>query len=292
MRYILLSFFLTIPQFYCFSQVITTLPTLPKDKQEATIYFNADNGDKGLIGFINEIYAHTGVITDKSTSISDWKYVKSPWDINNSACLLTRISTNEYQLKLLPNIRDFYGVPIDEKISSLAFVFRSSDGSITGRDDGGKDIFVRVFEEGINVSFAKPSGLFSLVDSSQEILIEINASEHDSIQLFINNQYIKSSTSSSLTYSAIASNPQKYTLIAKAYKNTSIVTDTTYYIVKGTTQTSSLPMNFRDGISYPDNQSATFIIYAPYKKNIYLVGDFNQWIPDNSYLMKKDNDRF
>lgn len=290
MKKIILLFLSYLP-FSLFGQ-ITTNPTLPINNQPVTITFNASLGNKGLINYTGDIYAHTGVLTDKSASGSDWRYVKAPWTTNTNACKLTRINTNEYQLILSPNIIEFYGVPAGEKIVKLAFVFRNSDGSKTGKGAGNSDLFVNVYEEGVNVSFAKPSGLFTLVNEAQNIPIEVNASGHDSLQLYLDNQYIKSSITATLTDSVMTSGTEKHTLVAKAYKNLNIFTDTAYYIVKGTTENSSLPYGYRDGITYPDNQSATFVIYAPYKNNIYLIGDFNQWVPDNTCLMKKDGDRF
>ena len=34
------------------------------------------------------------------------------------------------------------------------------------------------------------------------------------------------------------------------------------------------------------------MLFAPGKNNIYLIGDFNDWIPDSIYQLKKDGDRF
>jgi 1,4-alpha-glucan branching enzyme len=292
MKYFVILFQLINISFFTYSQVVVTNPLLPTDKQQTVVTFYADQGNKGLMNYTGDIYAHTGVITDKSASGSEWKFLKASWTINKDSCKLTKTATNQYQLTLAPSIREFYNVPSSEKILKLAFVFRSSDGSKTGREAGDGNILVTVYEEGVNVSFAKPSGLFTLASEAQSIPIEVNASGHDSIQLYLDNQYVKSSVTSPLTYSVNATGIQKHILVAKAYKNPKVATDTAYYVVKGTTETAALPAGYRDGITYPDNQSASFVIYAPYKKNIYLIGDFNQWVPDNNYLMKKDGDRF
>jgi 1,4-alpha-glucan branching enzyme len=34
------------------------------------------------------------------------------------------------------------------------------------------------------------------------------------------------------------------------------------------------------------------VLFAPFKNYVYAIGDFNDWIPDNSYLMNKDGDRY
>lgn len=275
------------------AQVVTTSPTLPIQDQPVTITFNAAQGDKGLMGYNGtDVYAHTGVITDKSTSSSDWKYVKAGWTTNIPACNLTYIAPNTYQLSITPSIRDFYGVPAGEKILKMAFVFRNSTGAKTGRDVGGNDIFVDVFEAGLNVSFSQPVGLFNLVNDSQTINIQANATSNDSICLFLDNTKITSSAGQSLSYSINATGSSRHTLVATAYKGAQSVSDTTFYLVKGTVPTQPVPAGMHDGINYPDNQSATFVLFAPYKTRVYLLGDFNNWTPDNSYLMNKDSSRF
>ncbi|MDR0231999.1 MAG: T9SS type A sorting domain-containing protein [Dysgonamonadaceae bacterium] len=43
-----------------------------------------------------------------------------------------------------------------------------------------------------------------------------------------------------------------------------------------------------DGINIIDNNTVTFILYAPNKNNIFVVGDFNEWLSNDDYMMKKD----
>ena len=73
-----------------------------------------------------EVITHTGVITNKSTGSSDWKYVKAGWTENKAECKLTRVSTNLYKLEIPGSIRSFYNVPAGEQIQKIALVFRSA----------------------------------------------------------------------------------------------------------------------------------------------------------------------
>lgn len=132
------------------AQVVTTSPDIPTSANQVTVIFHADQGSKGLIDFTGDVYAHTGVITDKSTGNSDWKYVQSVWEVNIPKCKMTRISANTYELAITPDILQFYGVPQDESILKMAFVFRNSDGTKTGKDYGDKDILVNVFVDGVS----------------------------------------------------------------------------------------------------------------------------------------------
>ena len=123
------------------SAQVTTNPNPPYDDQAVTITFNAAEGSQGLMGYTGDVYAHTGVITDQSTSTSDWKYVKSDWGVNIDDCKLTSAGDNIFTLEISPSIREFYGVPEGEKIEQLVFVFRSSDSSREGKTSEGERYF-------------------------------------------------------------------------------------------------------------------------------------------------------
>ena len=127
-----MKYFLFISFFLSFSigiAQVTTNPEFPQQNQAVKIIFDASKGNAGLEGFTGDVYAHTGVITDKSTSSSDWKYVVAAWGVNTQKAKLTSKGDNIYELEMSPDIRSFYGVPANEKIQKMAFVFRSADNS-------------------------------------------------------------------------------------------------------------------------------------------------------------------
>ena len=137
---------------------VTTNPVLPVITKPVTITFDATQGTAGLKDFTGDVYAHTGVITNKSTSASDWKYVLANWTTNIPKAKLTRVTANTYTFEITPDIQSFYGVPAGEVIKQIAFVFRSADQSKEGKATGSKDILVDVFSEGLNVGITSPTG--------------------------------------------------------------------------------------------------------------------------------------
>ncbi|MCK7537395.1 MAG: hypothetical protein MZV63_43780 [Marinilabiliales bacterium] len=151
------------------AQVIVTNPVFPVSSGPVVITFNADKGDMGLKDYAgDDVYAHTGVITNLSTGTSDWKYVIAGWTTNLPKAKLTKVSANVYTLSISPSIREFYAVPAGEQIQKLAFVFRNSDGSRTGRDIGGADIFYNVSEEAaFEVLLSQPDKYTSLVNPGE-----------------------------------------------------------------------------------------------------------------------------
>ena len=36
----------------------------------------------------------------------------------------------------------------------------------------------------------------------------------------------------------------------------------------------------------------TFVLFAPYKSYVHIIGSFNNWQPDNDYQMKRDGDYY
>lgn len=53
-----------------------------------------------------------------------------------------------------------------------------------------------------------------------------------------------------------------------------------------------LPSNLRDGITTISADSLAFVLFAPGKETVHLIGDFNDWTTSNNYKMIKDGDRF
>lgn len=124
------------------AQIITTNPSFVLETGGCSVIFDASQGSKGLMGYTGDVYAHTGVITNLSTSSSDWKYVKAGWSENIPACKLKSLGNNKWQLDISPDIRTYYGLTSStETVKQLTFVFRSADGSKEGKDVENKDIF-------------------------------------------------------------------------------------------------------------------------------------------------------
>lgn len=273
------------------AQVVTTNPVIAIDTEAVTITFTANQGTKGLQDFSGDIYAHTGVITSASTGDSDWKYVKADWNQNISVCKLTRISTNKYELEIKPSIREFFGVPIGEEIKKIAFVFRSGDGSKEGKAEGGKDIFVDVSTKSLTVSFSIPED-YSIVEKGQNVAVEVNAIQNDSIALYVNDVRVSHSNSTSLKYTLSNVQLDAYQLKAIAYKGITSVEEEILFYTRGQVITEKMPKNLLRGANRISNTEVTVVLFAPDKDFVYLVGDFNNWQPLNSSLMKKDGDYF
>ncbi|MBN2814884.1 MAG: Por secretion system protein, partial [Bacteroidales bacterium] len=205
---------------------------------------------------------------------------------------MTKTAVNEYQLEISSSIREFYDVPNTEKILKIAFVFRNANAGKTGRDVNGADIFYSVFEEGLNVTFIEPAGRVFFTQSGQSFDVSLGALDNDSLFLYLDNNLIKKTTDNSFDTTITATGAVLHTLVAAAKNETGIVTDTCWYTIPGVTADETIPEGIQDGITYLSDDSVAFVLYAPGKEHVYVLGDFNNWLPADTYQMKRDGQRF
>lgn len=145
MKKFLLIFSLVLTAALAARSQATSDPTpLREDSENVWIYFHADEGTKGLAGLPASaaIYAHTGACTN----LGDWRYAPQ-WLDNSDKYRLEYVSENLWRL-FIGDIREYYGIPANETVRRLAFVFRNADGSKEGKATGGGDIFIDVLASG------------------------------------------------------------------------------------------------------------------------------------------------
>lgn len=128
------------------AQLITTVPAAPTDDQAVTITFDATQGTGGLENCDCDVYLHTGVITNNSVNLADWKFTQTEWAVANEDWKLTPVAgePNKYTYTFSPDVRAYYGVPSTTEIQKIALVFRNANGTLEGKATGGADIYVDV----------------------------------------------------------------------------------------------------------------------------------------------------
>lgn len=116
MRKFLHTLFIILFLFPVLHAQVTTVPAVVTESGAVDIIFDATQGNKGLMGYTGDVYAHTGVITNLSTSGSDWKYAPA-WGDNSAKYKLTSLGSDKWKLTISPDVRSWYGVPAGEQIS-------------------------------------------------------------------------------------------------------------------------------------------------------------------------------
>ena len=267
--------------FHIFAQV-TSNPAFPIETQAVTITF--DSSKESRLGFFtSDLYAHTGVIVEGNTQ---WQHVIGSWGNNTLQPKLTNKGSGIYELEIAPDIRTFYSVLSSEKVKKIALVFRSADGTKQTND-----ILIDVFAEGLNVNISSPAKT-NIFEKNESFTFTASTTSSADLKLFLNNQEIGSQTGTLITQTVTIPDAGYYWLKVKATQSATVKLDSVYVFIRETTPIESRPAGLQAGINYTDDQSATLIVYAPAKKNIFVIGDFNNWALNNSYQMKKDGDYF
>ncbi len=288
-----------------YSQVVSTIPRYATENDSITVIFNAAEGDAGLKGFNGTVYAYTGLITNKSLDLHDWKHViSSGWTDYVHQPVLTKIGTDLYKI-VIGYPRKFYSVEdSSEHILKLAFVFKNADGSKSGRDVGGRDIFAFLYSSGINLVLNSPTmpqqfgdPMRSPIFAGQNDTVSLSISavllntKLSSLVLYNNGNQIAQTTSDSLFYPFISANFKTGANIIKAVgTDTAGLADTLSLdiMINSPVQQASLPAGNEYGINYNNSTTVTLALYAPYKKFVYVLGDFNDWKVDPAYYMKEE----
>lgn len=261
------------------AQTIWTEPGLPTANEPVTVYFDAT--ETGVEGYTGELYAHTGV----NTSEADWQYVIGDWGDNSVQPQLERIDTDLYKLEITPDVYSFYSVPESETIIGLAFVFRTDDASSQSAD-----LFVDIYQSGLNVTFTAPQNNPLLLEGAQ-LDVSVQATGADSVLLEINGEIVKRVAGNSLDYSFSAfGDNDKTWMVAMAKDAEDMAYDSLYYQIRPEVTTAELPSGMKKGVNYIDNNTVTFVLQAPFKEFVYVIGDFNNWEINNDYYMNLDPD--
>lgn len=284
---IITSFFLIVIGVKSNAQVVLPDPTFPSSQDNITLTFDATLGNTGLQGFQGSVYAHTGLITDQSTSGTDWKYVQGTWGTNN-APLMTKISENKYTLNI-GDIYAFYGAPKTEKILQIAILFRSENGETTGRNADGSDIFVNLYDDGFYTQLASPTSN-TIYELGNNIELKGFASSSATMKLFVNGTKVKEEIGDSIVYAYQPPTDGDYEVILTAQNGSDLVHDTVNFIVFNGPEKSDLPISTKLGIVKVSPTSVFLSLFAPNKKHVHVIGDFNQWNLKSDYSMKLDSD--
>ncbi len=288
-----LMWMMLLPASGVFAQIQVD-PSMPTDNDSIEVLFNAALGNAGLAGYTGDVYAHTGVITNQSSGGSDWKYVKADWGVNIPACKLTSLGNNLWLLKIGPSIRQYYGVPAGETILKMAFVFRSGvqvgGAWLEGKAAGGADIFWDVYPSGLTVNISSPSTDFVITTLNATTTVQVGASFADSVGLMMDQQVLTMIAGNNLTYPLTATSYGAHWIKAIAKNDTGMVADSFYYFVSQPVTIAEVPAGMKDGINYTSNSSLTLVLFAPLIQNVFVIGDMNNWLPDQAYFMKKTAD--
>ncbi|MBR5201129.1 MAG: Por secretion system protein [Alistipes sp.] len=269
--------------------LISTDPAFVTEAMTEDITVILNTAGTAADGFTGELYAHAGVLTENSTSNGDWKYVLSDWGQNIPECKLESKGDNIWHYTIKGGVHAWYGVPDSEKVTHLAFVFRSADCSIEVKDNGA-DIFVELATEGLSVKIISPAH-GAILQVGQEYTVQVQQQAATSVKLFKNDTPVAETGGATLSYTYAPTEPEDVVFKAVATDGTNTVEESVKVAVLGETENAIRPADAKNGVTVNGNE-ATFVLFAPGKQSVVLLGDFNDYAPSNESMMKRDGDYF
>jgi 1,4-alpha-glucan branching enzyme len=284
------------------AQELTSTPGFPVDTNTVSIVVNCSLGNQGLFNYsnTNDVYVHVGVITNLSTSNSDWRYVPFTWGTANSAAHATSLGNNKYVFTI-NNIRSFFAVPASEQILKVAILFRNGSGSLVQRNSDGSDMYQSVYPNtGLFVQYVQPpfQPMYSPIpvpitkNVGDSLAIKFVSSHAAALNLYFNGVLANSTASGdSLTAKVPITVTGNQWVVGHANDGVNLTSDSFNFYVGEASNISPLPTGANEGINYQaGDTSVILVLFAPYKNKVVVVGDFNNWTQTTSFQMNKTPD--
>ena len=263
--------------------MITTDPPVPTSGKIIKIYYDSSQDAGNLHNYTGDLYAHTGVTL---LGIS-WQKVIGTWPNNSTQPKLIYLGNYRYELDIAPDIKTFYSLSSTDVATNICLVIRNSAGTQQTRPD----IFLNVFQPGLNVTFTLPVKSSFVAELNKQIAVRAAGTLADSLSLYINNNFIKSgATPDLLNYTILPDQYGEFVAKVIAWKKPAFAVDSFFYYVRKPIVTESLPTGLIDGINYNSNSSVTLVLHAPYKNYVFATGDFTNWLAREKGYMKRTPD--
>ena len=269
--------------------LISTDPAFVTEAMTEDITVILNTAGTAADGFTGELYAHTGVLTTDSSSTGDWKHVLSEWGQNIPECKLESQGDNIWHYTIKGGVHAWYNVPETETVTHIAFVFRSADSSLEVKDNGA-DIFVELAKEGMSVKFLTPKhgDIYKVGD---EITVQTQQQATTNVKLYKNDTAVAETGGATLSYTYTPTEAEDIIFKVVATDGKETIEESLAVAVLGETESAVRPAGVKNGVTV-NGSEATFVLFAPNKKSVVLLGDFNDYAPSNKYMMKRDGNYF
>ena len=304
MKRTLFTLFIFTSSFQSFSQLLSWTPGfIQEGSTPVVITMDANFGNKGLLNYTptSDVYVHIGVITNLSSSSSDWKYVTSVWGSTNPAFQAAPLGNNKWSFTITGGLRTYFGMTnAAETIQKIAILFRSGNGNLKQTNADGTDMYIPVDDNGLYARIDNPfrqpkyapvpETITKNVGDNLPIVAKASLAG-STIQVYFNGNLLSTVTGTKDSTNATISTFGTQTIIAKATNGANTNSDTLSFYVASANTIAPLPPGVKDGINYfTDPDSVTLVLYAPYKKQVTVLGDFNNWTASTSYQMNETPD--
>lgn len=281
------------------AQIVTSSPApLQESSTGVVLTFNAASSlsNKGLYNLsdASAVYAHIGVLTNKSTSTGDWQYVVTPWPTsgndqaaNTDKNRLTKVDANTYTLAI-GDIRTYFGITDSNvKVEKLVMVFRTADGKRECKTADGGDITLDVVPEGFAMDFTQDfEG--TTINADTKVTYVLQTTQAADLVISVNGTKVaekSNATELSATYDFTARGI--YNIVATATKGSEVLEQTLQMNYSQPSPAQDYPGSTPVmGTVRNDDGTVTFCLAAPGKTTAMLIGAWNDYMYSEESLMK------
>ncbi|MFT7434468.1 MAG: glycosidase [Psychromonas sp.] len=290
------------------AQIVKILPLEASANQELELIYDAKQGTKGLVG-ATSVYMHSGVVIDRPDGTA-WESVVGNWGKDDGIGKMIKVDgeTDVWSIKLSPTAKSYYGVNFGVPIFRLAMVFRNEDGTKEGKGNSGNfnggfvasnsDIFVDLNVTNY-VQILQPKSSIIFLEQGIKQAIDVEASGvANKISLFLDEgkgfELVQEVLDSKKLQTEIKPNKTGFVNIkAEAIFgiDTQTVSKEIQFVFRRAISSLELPKGLIKGINYSEDQTkVSFVLEAPLKDFVYLVGDFSSWEIKDEFLMNQTPD--
>lgn len=238
-------------------------PTTFRANNEVTLTISGVNPENWNAGQADNIYIWAWYY-DLNGPQAGNSPTNGDWDNSNESQKLTNNNDGTYSFTFTPST--FFGTT---DISKIGFLVKADNG------DGDKKSQDMAVDLNFNVlTVTSPSQYLTVGNSGTIINVSATTTETSNFTLKANGLTVNTGSGTSYDYN--------YSMTADV--DLILEADDTHFVLsksfKGRlTPSSPVPTGMLDGLNInpSDNTKATFVIYAPGKSTVHLIGNFNGW---------------
>jgi glycosidase len=288
MRLLYISLLFTIYTLGLKAQIVSIDPPLFTIDEEITVIYDATQGSAGLVG-VTPVYAHTGVIT-ASGGLGNWQLVQGNWGTADPKVVMAPIGNDRHLIQFVP--RDFYGIPENEEVLQLSFVFRNQDGSKEGKTTSLEDIFIDVPDlNAFTGKFITPDEEQLVLDEGETIAIRAAISMTSDFSLFDNDVEIFTDNGTELLFEYTATEPGNHVMRFEANNGNEIIEDSfSFVVLEGNAPVAAIPMEANYGATLLEEGSVLLRLFAPDKAHVFALTNLTNYRIDADFQMTQTPD--
>jgi glycosidase len=273
---------------------LTVSPAFPTAPAEVTLTFDLtlakDGRAAGLLNQSAGLYVWAWGGADQANKTAEFN---PPGQTSFSQAyapgLLTKVRENVWQIKLTP--ANYLTITAGKTLRWMGVLVKNANGS-SQTEDFTFDLFA---VNQLSVRFSTPTAKSFFVNPNTNLSVRAQASGPANLSITIDNTLVASRTDSATISATIPVGNlggQRRRVRVSASTTTPALTasDEFTFVVSPTPPVAALPTGLKNGININSSLSATLVLFAPGKKFVYALGDFNNWEQSQSSLMNVSPD--